>query len=116
MTGARNPLPRLDVDLIPHETELRAPVVELHEGVLRLVEEDRLLRELGERAELQYERADLGGIGPDALRLARLQVHEHVRQAGRRVESGQEPRPEILGQPQQPLVSRHLIAREESPE
>ena len=113
--GAR-PLPRLHVDLLAHESDLRTPGVESDERPLGLVVEHGLVRELRERAEFQEKSPDLRGIRARALRLPGLQVHVHVGHSRRRVEYGKQPRPEVAREAEQSLVARHLVPGEQTPE
>ena len=111
---AARPLPRLDVDLLADEAELRAPLEEGDERFLRLLEVDRLARVTRERAELEHEGPDLRRIRSGAARPARLQVHEHVRHSGRRLECREEPGSEVVGEPQEPRVAGHLVTGQEA--
>jgi hypothetical protein len=110
------PLPGCNVDLFADETRLRPALEELDQGLLRLVVESFPLRQMRERAELEHQRADLGGVRLHSARLTRLQVHVHVGHPGRRVKDRQEPVAEVLGQGEQAPVPRHLVGREKSPE
>ena len=116
MAGPADPLARLDVDLLSHETDLRAPVVELNQGILGLVVIDRLLREPSQGPEFENERSDLGGVGTRAVDLPGPKVHEPVRHARGGIEYGKQPRPQILGEPEQAPITGHLVAGEQSPQ
>src|ERR1700726_988467 len=107
------PPPGSPCDPPPPQAERRAPPVELDHGVLGLVVEDLLAGRAGQRAELEQQRADLGRIAARTPGLAGLQVDEGIRNARRRRECRQQPRPEIVRQPQQPRIAGQLPPREQ---
>ncbi len=113
--GAR-PLPGLDVDGGADQSDPRPPLEGLDQRALCLVVVHRLAGELAQRAEFQQQRTGLGGVGLDAAHLAGLQVHLDIRQARGRVEHGQQAAAEIVGQREQALVARHLVAGEQAAE
>ena len=109
MTRRIDPLAGLDVDLFANQSDLRSPAVELHDCILRFDEVDRFVRQLGERAEFEEQRADLRRIRERAARFAAAQIHVHVRHPGRRVEDRKEARAEVVGELQQAFVAGHLV-------
>lgn len=86
------------------------------QGALRHLPEARVAGELGQRAVLEDEGADLGRVAARARRLAAVQVDVHVRHAGRRAEGEEESLAEIAGEREQPRVARHLVGGEQAAE
>ena len=103
VAGGIDPLAGFDVDGGTDQTDWRAAIVNLDQSPLRLVVINLFAGQLAERAELDEQRTDLGGIALHAFHRAGLQVDEDVGHAGWRVERRKQAVPEIVGEVQQAL-------------
>jgi hypothetical protein len=111
---ALGPLAGADVDRGAHEADLRPPLVDGHEGFLRLFVIGRLAGEPRERPELEEERSRLCRVGDRLADGAGLQVHVGPREAGGGVEGLQQPAPEVVGEGQELRIACELVAGEEA--
>jgi hypothetical protein len=71
MTGGTHPLSGLHIDLVGNQPDRRTALIQLHERVFRLRQEDGIARELRELSELEDERADLRRIRTSTAGLPR---------------------------------------------
>ncbi len=113
---ALGPLAGPDVDRGADQADLRPPLVDGDERLLRFLVVDGLAGEPRQRPELEEERAYLGGIGDRLTNGAGLEVHVGPGQAGGGVESLEQPAPEVVGEGEEPRVPSQLVARKKAPQ
>ena len=93
-----------------------ASLVQLHERPLGHVVVILLARQPRQHPVLQQQRPNLRRIALRSAHRARAQIHILVRHPRRRIEHGRHAPPQIIGQFQQPLVARHLVAGDQTPQ
>ena len=111
-----SPFAGFTVDLFAIQPEVRTPLVQVQQRVLRIVVVLRLAGQAAERPEFEEIRADLGRIGLRAAHGSGLEIDLHVREAGGGIEDGDQPVTQVAGQLQEALVAGELVVREQSPQ